>query len=84
MTKPDSLQFNSNHQLQHLLSIEGLNQALLTEIMDNAESFASLANQPVKKYPILRGKTIVNLFFISFKSHTFYVIVVFTFLHFPC
>ena len=63
MTTPHSLQFNSDHQLQHLLSIEGLDQRLLTEIMDNAESFASLANQPVKKYPSLRGKTVVNLFF---------------------
>ena len=63
MTTPHSLQFNSDHQLQHLLSIEGLDQRLLIEIMDNAESFASLANQPVKKYPILRGKTVVNLFF---------------------
>ncbi len=31
--------------------------------MDTAESFASVTEQTVKKVPLLRGKTIVNLFF---------------------
>ena len=35
----------------------------LTEILDTAESFAGVAQQSVKKVPLLRGKTIVNLFF---------------------
>ena len=31
--------------------------------MDTAESFANVNEQSVKKLPILRGKTIVNMFF---------------------
>ena len=57
------LQLTSNNQLKHFLTIEGLSKELLTEIMDVAESFYAVADQPVKKVPILRGKTIVNLFF---------------------
>ncbi|UCB56346.1 MAG: aspartate carbamoyltransferase catalytic subunit [Thiotrichales bacterium] len=36
---------------------------MLTSILDTAESFANVNEQSVKKVPILRGKTIVNLFF---------------------
>jgi aspartate carbamoyltransferase catalytic subunit len=36
---------------------------LLLEILDTAKSFAGVKNQAVKKVPLLRGKTIVNLFF---------------------
>lgn len=60
---PPSLQLNSDGKLKHFLSIEGLDRGLLTEIMDRAESFSSVADQQVKKVPLLRGKTIVNLFF---------------------
>ena len=59
----DNLQLNAQGQLQHFLSIEGLNRQLLTEILDTAESFADLSAQNIKKTPLLRGKTIVNLFF---------------------
>ncbi len=58
-----ALQLNSHGKLKHFLSIEGLSKALLTEILDNAESFAGITGQSVKKVPLLRGKTIVNLFF---------------------
>jgi aspartate carbamoyltransferase catalytic subunit len=57
------LQLDSNNRLKHFLTIEGLNQSLLTEILDTAESFAGMSAQQVKKVPLLRGKTIVNLFF---------------------
>jgi aspartate carbamoyltransferase catalytic subunit len=40
-----------------------LNHGLLKEILDTAESFACVTQQSVKKVPLLRGKTIVNLFF---------------------
>lgn len=59
----ENLQLNSLGKLQHFISIEGLNQNLLTEILDTAESFADISEQQVKKFPLLRGKTIVNLFF---------------------
>ena len=57
------LQLNSLGKLQHFLSIEGQEQSLLAEILDTAESFADISAQQVKKFPLLRGKTIVNLFF---------------------
>lgn len=56
-------QLTENGQLRHFLTIEGLKRNLLTEIMDRAEQFSSLSGRQVKKVPLLRGKTIVNLFF---------------------
>lgn len=61
--KPDAIQLDAQGRLRHFLTIEGLKRALLTEILDTAESFASVGGQTVKKVPLLRGKTIVNLFF---------------------
>ena len=58
-----NLQFTPEGKLKHFLTIDGLSQELLTEILDNAESFAGISDQPVKKFPLLRGKTIANLFF---------------------
>ncbi len=58
-----NLQIRPDGHLRHFLCIEGLNRGLLTEILDAAESFAGVAEQSVKKVPLLRGKTIVNLFF---------------------
>lgn len=58
-----NLQLDSQGKLRHFLSIEGLKRQTLTEILDLAESFANIGAQAVKKVPILRGKTIVNLFF---------------------
>ncbi|MCG6899020.1 MAG: aspartate carbamoyltransferase catalytic subunit [Gammaproteobacteria bacterium] len=59
----NTLQLDKNGRLRHFLSIDGLNHHLLTEILDTAESFAGVTEQTVKKVPLLRGKTIVNLFF---------------------
>lgn len=60
-----NIQLDSEGQLRHFLSIRGLNQKLLTRILDTAESFSAIGTQQVKKVPLLRGKTIVNLFFES-------------------
>jgi len=59
----NNLQIRNDGRLRHFLSTEGLNRGLLTEILDTAESFAGVAEQSVKKVPLLRGRTIVNLFF---------------------
>jgi len=59
----ENLQLNAQGKLRHFLSIEGLNKDLLTDILDTAESFADVSEQNIKKFPLLRGKTIVNLFF---------------------
>jgi aspartate carbamoyltransferase catalytic subunit len=58
-----NLQTRDDGRLRHFLSTEGLSYGLLTEILDTAESFAGVAEQSVKKVPLLRGRTIVNLFF---------------------
>ncbi len=58
-----NLQLNVEGKLKHFLTIDGLDKALLTEILDIAESFAEMSGHHVKKVPLLRGKTIVNLFF---------------------
>ncbi len=58
-----TLQTDNQGRLKHFLSTEGLSQALLISILDHAENFAGVADRPVKKVPLLRGKTVVNLFF---------------------
>ena len=56
-------QLNQQGQLKHFLSIEGLSKTLLTEVLDSAERFAPVGDRAVKNVPLLRGKTVVNLFF---------------------
>jgi len=56
-------QLNANGELQHLLSIEGLPREILLQILDTAESFAGVTEREVKKVPLLRGKSVFNLFF---------------------
>jgi len=58
-----NLQVDDNGRLRHFLSIDGLNRTILTDILDTAESFVGVTEQSIKKVPLLRGKTIVNLFF---------------------
>ena len=58
-----NLQIGADGRLRHFLSIQGLNYQLLTDILDTAESFSGVTEQSIKKVPLLRGKTIVNLFF---------------------
>ncbi len=56
-------QLTDDGELKHLLSIEGLPKRILNQILDTAESFAGVAEREVKKVPLLRGKTVCNLFF---------------------
>lgn len=56
-------QLNKNGELIHLLSTEGLPQAILTQILDTAQSFMEVSAREVKKVPLLRGKSVFNLFF---------------------
>ena len=49
--------------MQHFLTTESLSKDQLTAILDTAESFTNVDGRTVKKVPLLRGKTIVNLFF---------------------
>jgi len=57
------IQFNQAGQLKHFIQIEGIPRDLLLEVLQTASSFVSMKQQTVKKVPLLRGKTVVNLFF---------------------
>ena len=56
-------QLNKNGELTHLLSIEGLPKSIIETILNTADSFASVGEREVKKVPLLRGKSVFNLFF---------------------
>ncbi|MBB4845708.1 aspartate carbamoyltransferase catalytic subunit [Paucibacter oligotrophus] len=56
-------QLNKHGELIHLLSIEGLPQAVIHQILDTAGTFLSVNEREVKKVPLLRGKSVFNLFF---------------------
>jgi len=56
-------QLNKNGQLQHLLSVEGLPREVIERILDTAESFIGVTEREVKTVPLLRGKSVFNLFF---------------------
>jgi aspartate carbamoyltransferase catalytic subunit len=59
----NNIQLDNNGRLKHFLTTEGLSKNLLLDILNHAESFAGVGERAVKKVPLLRGKTIVNLFF---------------------
>jgi len=61
--KRDDLQFDRHGRLRHLLTIEGLPRQTILDILNTAESFISVGEREIKKVPLLRGKTVVNLFF---------------------
>ncbi|HRI91717.1 MAG: aspartate carbamoyltransferase [Candidatus Accumulibacter regalis] len=56
-------QLNANGELTHLLSIEGLPRELIHQILDTASSFLEVSDRDVKKVPLLRGKSVFNVFF---------------------
>jgi aspartate carbamoyltransferase catalytic subunit len=56
-------QLNQHGELVHLLSIEGLPRAVIHQILDTAGTFLSVNEREVKKVPLLRGKSVFNLFF---------------------
>jgi aspartate carbamoyltransferase catalytic subunit len=62
MSLPDP-QFNASGKLHHFIDLDGLNRELLIQILDTAEGFAGVGDRTVKKVPLLRGKTVANLFF---------------------
>ena len=58
-----NIQLSKKGNFQHLLSIEGMNKELIIKIFDIAETFLKIGKNDVKKVPLLRGKTVCNLFF---------------------
>jgi aspartate carbamoyltransferase catalytic subunit len=58
-------QFNSAGELTHLLTLEGLPKEQILHILDTAKQFVSVTDpaREVRKVPLLRGKSVFNLFF---------------------
>ena len=63
MLSKRNLQLNENGDLHHLLAIEGLPKRIIERILDTAESFVGINEREVKVVPLLRGKSIFNIFF---------------------
>ena len=63
LSSKSSLQVGPDGKLRHLLTTEGLPAELIRHILDTADQFVSVSEREVKKVPVLRGKTIFNVFF---------------------
>ncbi|TAG04138.1 MAG: aspartate carbamoyltransferase catalytic subunit [Betaproteobacteria bacterium] len=63
MLSKKNLQLNADGNLNHLLAIEGLPKRIIERILDTAESFVGINEREVKVVPLLRGKSIFNIFF---------------------
>ncbi|HSH42166.1 MAG TPA: aspartate carbamoyltransferase catalytic subunit [Arenicellales bacterium] len=65
MTTPASgdNQYSPDGRLRHLLNTEHLSRETIIQILDTAEGFIDFGQREIKKVPLLRGKTVVNLFF---------------------
>src|SRR5690349_18803174 len=60
-----NLQVGADGKLRHLLSTEGLSAEMIRRILDNADQFVSVSEREVKKVPLLRGRSVFNVFFES-------------------
>jgi aspartate carbamoyltransferase catalytic subunit len=60
---PSHPQLNAHGELTHLLTLEGLPRENLVQILDTARTFLEVSDREVKKVPLLRGKSVFNLFF---------------------
>ena len=56
-------QLDADGRLIHLLTLEGLPAEVIVRILDAAVPFASISEREVKKVPLLRGRSVFNLFF---------------------
>ena len=54
---------NTHFPHRHLLGIEGLSPDVITLLLDRSESYVEQNRQADKKKSLLRGRTIINLFF---------------------
>ncbi|PAV25318.1 aspartate carbamoyltransferase [Tamilnaduibacter salinus] len=60
-----SIQLTDDGDLRHFLTLDGLDRTMLTRILDTADSFIEVGARRIKNVPLLRGSTVVNLFFES-------------------
>jgi aspartate carbamoyltransferase catalytic subunit len=47
----------------HLLGLEGMSGEEILHVLDTAKSFVEISERDIKKVPVLRGKTVVHLFY---------------------
>ncbi|HNU20661.1 MAG TPA: hypothetical protein PKK53_10295, partial [Hydrogenophilus thermoluteolus] len=57
------LQLTPDGRLRHLLTLDGLPEPILQQIFSLADSFLEVSERAVKKVPLLRGKSVFNIFF---------------------
>lgn len=58
-----SVEIDNHGNIKHFLSIRPHSKKNLTQILDLANSFIHFDKREIRKVPLLRGKTIINLFF---------------------
>jgi len=58
-----SLQLNPDGGLRHLLTLKGLDRALLVDLLDSADRYLSPPGCPPVRSDALCGRTVANLFF---------------------
>lgn len=58
-----SIQLTNGGQLRNFIALRGLPKPVLEQILDTAASFVDVGGREIKNVPLLRGKTVVNLFF---------------------
>ena len=63
MMNAAALQVAQDGRLRHLLTTEGLPAETIRRILDTADQFVGVSERDVKKVPLLRGKSIFNVFF---------------------
>ena len=51
--------------MRHLVSIADLDAKDIVAILDHADRYWALADEPIKKLTSLRGRTVINLFYES-------------------
>ena len=49
--------------MNHLLTMEGVDREMLTNLLDDADEFYEVMHRPIPKVPALRGKTVATMFF---------------------
>jgi aspartate carbamoyltransferase catalytic subunit len=57
------LQMGDGGELYHLLSTEGLSRSLIERILNTADGFLAVGSREIKSVPLLRGRSVFNLFF---------------------
>ena len=65
MTNPTDIQQENSpvYSYRHLLSIEGLSRFDIEKLLDLADEYVETNRQADKKHAILRGRTLINIFF---------------------